>query len=501
MTALRCGDEALSWVELESNSNRMANALLRAGARTGGRVALYAPKSLELIAALYGALKAGCVCVPVDSHSPPARVASILSDCDPAVVVTSLQLWARVGDFPGSGPRPLLLLERPKEDMPLHAALTLNDVAREAAQAAEPSRMDTDLAYILYTSGSTGTPKGVMLSHRNVLTFADWARKEFDVNRSDRVAGASPLHFDLSMFDLFTTARAGACLDIVPQNYLLFPQQLAQWLEERSISILYTVPSLLVKLAEQGDLTTRDLSALRLILFAGEVAPPKPLAKLLQMLPHAEFANLYGPTETNVCTFHRVDPKRWDKVTPLPIGRPCPDIVATVITDEGAPLRERGEVGELVISGEGVALGYWGDAERTAQRFAPLPQSEPNGGRTYRTGDYVSIDEDGEFIFRGRRDQMVKIRGYRVELGEIESALCAHPNVSEAVVIASEGERLVAFVKTAEARPTVAELLRHCAAHVPRYMLPQAVHYLNEMPRGSTGKIDRFALARIKTDE
>jgi len=349
----------------------------------------------------------------------------------------------------------------------------------------------SDLAYLLYTSGSTGQPKGVMLSHENVSAFATWAAVEFHLGPQDRVASVAPLHFDLSTFDLYSTALSGATLCLPPGMYLSFPVRLTEWIATQRISIMYAVPSLLAMIAERGDVKTKNLDALRLLLFAGEVCPPRLLSALLDLLPGAEFANLYGPTETNVCTFERIDREHWDRVSPISIGVPCDGTRVLLVDGTDMPVEGKGIGGELLVAGPTVALGYWRDSAKSAARFI-----EREGAQWCRTGDYAEFDVTGRLVFHGRRDHMVKIRGYRVELGEVESALLAHPALAEVAVVAVD-EVLVAFARAAGAVPSSEEVREHCAGRLPGYMVPAEVRIMETLPHGSTGKIDRLALQRM----
>ncbi len=480
--ALKEGTTTLTWSEVDHTSARVASTLIRRGVRPGDRVAVWAPKSARIIACIHGVLKAGCVCVPVDPASPVARTQAVLQDCAPTVVVGSAETLA---SLPAGSPVRLSV------DDDAEGALSWAEVTAADAPANTPEVRLSDLAYLLYTSGSTGQPKGVMLSHENVSAFATWAALEFRLGLGDRVASIAPLHFDLSTFDLYSTAYSGATLCIPPALHLSFPVRLTQWLAAERISVMYTVPSLLGMLAERGQLQSRKLDELRVLLFAGEVCPPRLLATLLDLLPQVEFANLYGPTETNVCTFERIDREHWDRVSPIRIGIPCDGTKVLLIDDAGTRLNGNGVAGELLVSGPTVAVGYWDDVAKSDARFI-----HRDGSRWCRTGDYAEFDQSGHLVFHGRRDHMVKIRGNRVELGEVESALLAHPGVAEAAAVAV-GEVLIAFARPAGDAPSSDELREHCAGRLPRYMVPAEVNVVQTMPHGSTGKIDRLALERM----
>lgn len=493
----------LSYGELEQRSSQFARSLVAHGVRRGDRVGLWLPKSPEAIVALYGAMKAGAAYVPVDPNAPPARLAYIARDCAVAGLVTTRDRAAALDEaFGHDAPMRALWFADPRagDHAPRVAGLPGVPWSALAAEADSPfagPALEDDLAYILYTSGSTGEPKGVMLSHRNARAFTDWAAERFALSAEDRVANHAPFHFDLSTFDLFSSAYAGAALYPVSPRIFSFPAAVAkQWATDR-LSVWYCTPSSLILMLTRGGLEKLDLSALRVLLFAGEVFPIKYLRQLMALAPHARFANLYGPTETNVCTWIEVSEPPADD-TPLPIGRACPFDEALVLDEALQPVPEGG-VGELWIRGASVMHGYWGKPERTALSLQTLEIAPGISDRAYRTGDLVRQRPDGNLEFLGRRDHQVKTRGYRVELGEIETRLSSHESVDEVVVVAIPDDEITNRLKAvvvlkAGAGLTADDLKQHCAATLPRYMVPETIEFRAQLPRTSSGKVDRRAL-------
>ena len=339
-----------------------------------------------------------------------------------------------------------------------------------------------------------------MISHRNALAFVEWSRDDtIGVGPDDRLSSHAPFHFDLSVFDLYVAALAQATVVLVPDGTSLFPVKLAEWIERQRISVWYSVPSILVQLLNRGRLERFTYPRMRRMLFAGEVFATKYLREWMVRLPHAEWHNLYGPTETNVCTAYRVPaPPEGDK--PISIGAAASGDTIILRDEAGRVLTEPGQEGEIWVDGPTVALGYWGDEKKTRERFVTAPELTGDTRRVYRTGDLAAWDGAGNLTFFGRRDHMIKSRGYRIELGEIESAAAGHAAVQEICAVpipdADIGNRIRACVVLhAGAQLDRDGFERHLAARLPRYMVPHEVFFLSGLPKTSTGKIDRRALA------
>jgi amino acid adenylation domain-containing protein len=477
--------------------------LRRNGLGRGDRLALYLPKTHNAVITMLAALKAGITYVPIDPHAPAPRAALILGDCAVRCVVTTTdgaaQLEAAMADLPSLE---MVLLADVDEAAPSVAgrrAIAWGALGGVVPEAVPNESIEDDPAYLLYTSGSTGRPKGVVLTHRNALAFVDWGGITFGVTAEDRLSNHAPLHFDLSVFDIFVALRAGACVVLVPDDVAPFPGTLAEWIETERISVWYSVPSALIRLLMHGRLDRFRFPALRTILFAGEVFAVKYLRELVERLPNVDFYNLYGPTETNVCTFLKVPRPLPAEDTPLSIGSACANTEVFALDEQGRKVGV-GEEGELYVRGPTVMPGYWGNPARSDAVLVRNPLQQAFTERAYRTGDIVRLDPDGTYGFLGRRDHMVKSRGYRIELGEIEHALHQHPDVREAVVVATPDEKIgarltavVALNEGASASPR--ELQTFCATRIPRYMVPESIVLRDALPRTSTGKADRQALA------
>nr|UNQ78286.1 amino acid adenylation domain-containing protein [Microbispora sp.] len=462
--AVHAASGELTYGELDSLANVLARRLRELGVRPGDRVIVWADKSAQTVAAMQAVLRLGAAYVPVSASTPVARVRLLLGDCAARAVCIDDSTAARLPEL-GSAPSWLDITEPPTgSSRPVSTPVTADD-----------------LAYILYTSGSTGTPKGVCVSHGNARAFVDWAIEELRPTPADRFANHASFSFDLSVLDLYAALATGASVHLVRSDFAYAPQRLVAFLHEREISVWYSVPTALMLMQRGGLLGRPAPERLRAVLFAGEPFPIEHLRPLAAWSP-ARLLNLYGPTETNVCTFHEVHPDDLARDRPPPIGRAASGDTVWVETPEGKPA-EPGDEGELLVEGPTVMLGYWG---------------QPRHHGPYRTGDIVRVLADGTLDYVGRRDQTVKIRGHRVGLGEVEAVIGAHPSVDEvAVVVAGSGleARLVSFVVPVPGHtPTVLSVKRHCSERLPAYMVVDELRIAAELPRTDNGKIDRIEL-------
>ncbi len=485
----------LTYAELHFRATAVANQLARWEVGRGDRVGLWHAKSVEAVTAIHGILRTGASYVPVDPTGPAVRAAAILASSGvKAAVVSAVLAPSLRAAWPLSRPFPQLILIEDEG-----AGVSTNTIegtrfsaviADRARAFAPPPSCADDLAYILFTSGSTGQPKGVMLSHANAFTFLDWCASSLGPwHHLDRFASHAPFHFDLSVLDLFLTCRNSATLVLVGETLGKDPAALAEFIDRAGISVWYSAPTILALVAQKLAPDHPPFRAPRLVLFAGEVFPIAALKQLRAVWPRAAMWNLYGPTETNVCTAFPVPATiSPDRAVAFPIGSVCPPLSARVVDEQGRDLAP-GSLGELVIAGPGVMKGYFGQPELTAAAFFVERDT-----RWYRTGDLVCDDGTGCYQFHGRRDRMVKKRGYRIELGEIESALYRHDGVDRAGVVAQADEvgvSIAAFVALKpDQKKSIIAMKRHCMSYLPAYMIPDTFTFLDDLPRTSTDKVD-----------
>lgn len=485
---------AITYRELNKLSDQLRDRLIELGVCPGDRVGIYLRKSIDTVAAIFGILKAGAAYVPVDPGAPAARCAYIFSDCTVKVILIEDRLIENLSvELESLAHRPtLIVLNGTGSGDYLKSALEQSNTASPVNPASSELSQD-DLAYILYTSGSTGKPKGVMLSHLNALSFIDWCSEVFQPSETDRFSSHAPFHFDLSILDIYVSLKHGATLVLVEEEIGKDPIRLARWIADKRITVWYSTPSILSFLAQYGKLEQYEYPDLRFVLFAGEVFPIKHLRLLKNLLAKPRYFNLYGPTETNVCTYYEVPVAIPAELTkPFPIGKACSHYKDMIkVVDEQGQEVEAGQEGELIATGPGVMHGYWNLPERTANAYFV----DSAGERWYKTGDVVYEDEDGNYLYVSRRDRMVKKRGYRVELGEIEAGLYKHPNVEEAAVIALSNEESGVQIKAylsfkGGQQPSRIELKRFCTEKLPTYMIPDFFSFMDSLPKTSTNKID-----------
>lgn len=505
---LDCYERQWTYRQLNERSNQVARAMVENGVKPGDRVGLCLPKSAEGVAAIFGILKARAAYVPVDYTAPAERNRYIFSNCKVAAAIVQDKcagIFAPAAAQAGGDAHvpPVVFLygtaEAPAGLPPGLRWLGQSAVDRQGRTFTIPAKRDRNaLAYILYTSGSTGLPKGVMLSHENGTSYVDWCTETFAPNENDRFSSHAPFHFDLSILDIYVPLKHGARLYVISEEVGKEPMKLGQYIADSKLTSWYSVPSILTLLTQYGNLDKLDCSSLRYVHFAGEVFPVKHLRRIKELWRGPQYFNLYGPTETNVCTYYRIpDVVPPGREEPFPIGKVCSHCESLVVDDNLQPVA-KGEEGLLYIAGKPILQGYWGLPEREKQVFL-----QRDGKRFYNTGDVVREEENGDFVFLGRKDRMVKRRGYRIELGEIEAGLYKHPEIKEAAALAianDEGVTIeVVLCARGEKKPGIIELKSHCAKVLPSYMSPDRFVFLDKLPRTSTDKVDYQSLLRMRT--
>lgn len=495
--AVRQSGRNLNYSELVGRAAAFARMLRSRGVVSGDRLALVAPKSIEGLVAIVGASLAGMVFIPCDPRIPPERLTRVLCDCDPKVVVSTPATIDRIHQV---DPRFLANLVHVCS---LGACSLPN--AREHDFAATSDSLevvavsDEQPAYILYTSGTTGNPKGVVHSHVSALSFITWAIATFHLRGGSVIANHAQWSFDLSVLDLWASLSSGARIELVPPEFALRPKEFVRHLEDWGVTHFYSVPSMIGLLESDGSLREHQLPELKHLLYAGEPFAIPRLRSVMQCLPQALFYNLFGPTETNVCLYHRIPSLPERDAHQVPIGKACEHLTVELLDGNGQATSEEGEV---CVAGPSVLTEYFRLPAETAGSFFAADRFL-DGRRRYRTGDRASVDNQGLFWFHGRRDRLVKRRGFRIELGEIEATMNTDPNVMEASAYAVQvGEEIrihVAAVLQPGCTATPLSLKIHCGRCLPPYMVPDAIALLDELPRTANGKVDLPRLGSSST--
>ncbi|MEM9136532.1 MAG: amino acid adenylation domain-containing protein, partial [Cyanobacteria bacterium P01_F01_bin.42] len=475
---IRWREQSITYRELDQRANQWAETLKRLGAGTGVRVGVCMTRSPQMITAMLAILKSGASYVPLDPAYPQTRLDFIAKDAQLEILMLDSgahqsQIQNVVCVYPDSTTRELAV----QSDAP------------ESAKGADKAVTPQDLAYIIYTSGSTGTPKGVAIAHQSTVSLLHWALEEFEPEDLETILASTSICFDLSVFEIFTSLSCGGSIYLVDN---VLDEQLKR---TSNISFINTVPSALTSLMQKDSLP----ESLKVVALAGESFPPSLMAQLQQK--PLKIYNLYGPSEdTTYSTCARLDQQSLQGRYHVPIGKPIANTQAHVLDPMQQPV-PLGVIGELYLSGAGLAQGYWQRSELTSEKFVTFPGAQ----RSYRTGDRVRFLPDGQLEFLGRFDHQLKLRGFRIETGEIEAVLCQHQEIQEAVVMAiaasldtpqSSTGQLVAFVVASS--ELSAQVLRHfLSERLPSYMVPQRYWILESLPKLPNGKLDRRTLQQM----
>ncbi len=474
-------DREISFAELKRKARAIGTFFLK-NHIFGKPAAFYMEKSVPAVCALFGAVYAGAFYSFIDVRQPAARAEKVLSNLAPAVLITDAEHREAAGEiFPENN---IILID----DL-----MGLSEIDEVGLTSVRRRMTDTQPLYCNFTSGSTGVPKGVVVSHRSVIEFISHFVPIFGIREDDVIANQAPFDFDVSVKDIYSGLLTGARVQLVPRDYFSNPTVLMDYLCEKKATVLVWAVSAMCFVSIMNGFSYRTPESIRLVLFSGEVMPPKQYNVWKKALPEAVFVNLYGPTEiTCNCTYYRLEDRLYEKTESIPIGQPFPNEKVFLLSDEDSLVTAAGVEGEICVSGTCLALGYYRDPERTRAAFMQNPLNKSYDERMYRTGDIGKYDEEGRLVYVSRKDFQVKHLGQRIELGEIEIAAMACSGVDRAACLYdAKKKKILLFYSGSREKGEVDSELKKA---LPPYMVPGKTVQMDALPLNKNGKIDRHAL-------
>ncbi|MBS6366289.1 MAG: amino acid adenylation domain-containing protein [Clostridiales bacterium] len=484
-TAVQEEQQQLTFLQLQRLSRRIGTAVARLVQAVRRPVAVLCDRQALAFAGLLGVLQSGNCYVPLEARMPQQRLEAILNQLQPAALLYLKKDEAAA--LPCAARCPLLCLEQ--------AAAETEDAAllhRCRAQV-----LDVDPAYLIYTSGSTGMPKGIVISHRALIDFTEWIVQSCEITGADILADQAPLYFDTSVKNLYPALKCGATVHLLPKKFFSFPLLLIRYLNEHRVTAIIWSTSAFHLVANSGVLEKEQPQSLRLVAVGGEALQARQLNLWRRAAPKAVYYNHYGPTEVTVdCAWYRID-RAFADGEAIPIGRACENMELLLLAEDGRPV-PAGTPGEICVRGIGLACGYYGDWDKTDGAFVQNPLNPWYPDRIYRTGDLGIQDAAGNITFLARRDNQIKHMGYRIELGEIETALYGIDGIRAAVCFFDEAADKIVCVYEGEL--TDAALVTALRTRLPKYMLPNRLRQVAQMPYNANGKIDRVRLKEEYAD-
>lgn len=500
--AVKYGNETITYEALDRQANLLAHSLIENDCKQGDFIAIHMEKSISFIISIFAITRIGAIYVPLDTRSPKERIEYILNDAGIRTIISSRKQEKRAADFLQStlSEKAITIEKKTDCDNPTGWQTFVNGELFPEKEEHETRIVTTtkpeDGAYVLYTSGSTGIPKGVLLSQKSALTFIEWAYNYFSIDENDVVVSHAPFHFDLSIFDIFVSIKAGAQITILPPSISAFPASLGKFIEKHKITIWYSVPSVLINLIYSANIQQRELSSLRKVIYAGEAFPVKHLQTLANLIPTTSLYNLYGPTETNVITYYHLHPQDLETMDEIPIGFSCPYANIKVVNENNAEVGV-GKTGELIVQTDSLMTEYLKKPNQTSAVIRNVSFEGENETSYYFTGDVVERLDKDLYRIIGRKDSMVKYKGFRIELGGIEAAILKHQEVNACVtkVLDRENDQKVlkAYVAS-DSTLTQKELIPFLKEKLPHYMIPEEFEFKQTLAVNSRGKLERMSL-------
>ena len=444
-------------------------------------IAVYLPKSMEVIAADIACMYSGNIYMNLDVKNPAERIKNILERIEPLLLISDT--W-HLKNISGSIPESIQVINLDEVDWKEEVSTGAQGWTR---------LIDTDPLCIINTSGSTGTPKGVVLNHRSFFDFLARSLESFEFSDPEIIGSLSPVVFDIYSFELCMLMARGCTIALIPENLSAFPAAILQFIREHRVSFIFWVPTIMVNMANMKLPEQIQLPDLRMVWFAGEVFPTKQFNYWRRCLPDTVFANLYGPIEITLdCTFYIVRRELQDD-EPIPIGFAYRNTDILILNEKDEKVEQKHAEGELCVRGTSLAMGYYNNPEKTAAAFVQNPLNHSYPELIYRTGDIVYLNDQGEIVFKGRKDSLIKHMGYRIELGEIEHVIVNTLKlVKNACVVYNRTKKEITLFYESEQELSSGEFRVAIGKELPKYMVPTVFHRLDELRRNTNGKIDRL---------
>ena len=501
-TAFADDKESLTFAQLLKMARSLGTYIMKKTDRRRAPVIVMTDRTAVSIAAFMGVLCSGNFYVPMDNKMPVARMVSIAEQLKPAAIVfaendrkTAERLAAEMFKMPEAAENKAA--ENEAAPAPQLIAMADGFECEEDDRALGARRagcIDKDPVYAIFTSGSTGKPKGIVISHRSVIDFTEWFTEAGQFTDKDIMGNQAPFYFDLSVKDVYTTLKCGATSYIIPKKLFMFPVLLMEFLEEKKVTALVWATSAFHLAANSGVLEEKTISTLRIAMLGGEALYAKQLNRWRRAMPDVRYVNLYGPTEVTVdCTWYPIE-REFDDSEVIPVGKACANKEVFLLNDERRQC-EPGEPGEICVRGSGLAMGYFGEWEKTKASFIQDPRNHDYPEIVYCTGDIAVEDENGDLRFVSRKDGQIKHMGYRIELGEIETTLSGLAGLDEIACVFNAATDRIICVFTGAIDDK--ELAKSARAMLPKYMIPNIYKKPDAMPHNANGKIDRPQLKRI----
>lgn len=484
--------DSYTFQEIRERSRQFAMYILDHCNIRNQPIAVLLPKMVQSFLVFHGITYSGNIYVPIDINQPITRIEKILQTLDAKYIV--------VNDKTNQ-----LLPDKYKDKIINYDEvknINIDNVNDNLVDIILSQQISTDPLYIIFTSGSTGDPKGVVINHQSVIDYIDWIQEVYKYSSEDVIANQVPFYFDVSVTDIYMTLNIGCSLYIMPERFFAFSKKLLQELEDKSISVIFWVPSVLISIANSGLLESFTYKGLKKILFAGEVMPNKQLNVWRKYIPDALYSNLYGPTEITVIALYYIVNREFNDEEMLPMGHACRNIDVFLLDEDGKLISktEINKKGELYIRGISVSSGYYNNPDKTNTVFIQNPLNNGYPEFVYKTGDIAYYNEYGELVYSCRKDYQIKHYGYRIELGEIETAVSSINEINNLCVLYDSISKQITLFYTSDNELDLKYIRQKLLNKLPKYALPTQIYYLKEMPLTPNGKINRQYLAGILED-